>query len=201
MGKEILTLAALSRSCQFLPLSDRTNQHHVQRIWRYLYMHTNHYDVLTKMPEFFAGNYYCYACKKAYNNYEEHQCPNACKCCRFLTECPEVSWLMCPDCHRLFKSQQCFEQHKQIRGNAQSMCESLIRCTKCQTTVRRCKQLPEKHRCGLTKCWICGKYVQLEGHRCYIQPETKKKKKPEERGEEEMPESGYGVSDLFGMEC
>ena len=25
-GKEILTLSALSRSCQFLPLSDRTNK-------------------------------------------------------------------------------------------------------------------------------------------------------------------------------
>ena len=93
----------------------------------YLYMHNNHYDVITKMPGFFARHYYCHT------------------------------------------------------------------CTKCQATVRRCKQQPEKHRCGLTKCWICGKYVQLEGHRCYIQPETKKKKKPisEEREEEEMPENGY----------
>ena len=83
------------------------------------------------------------------------------------------------------------------------MCERLIRCTKCVATVRRYKQQPEKHRCGLTKCWICGKYVHLEGHRCYIQPETKKKKKstPEEGGEEEMPENGYNVSDLFDTEC
>ena len=104
----------------------------------YLYMHNNHYDVITRMPGFFSRN------------------------------CPEVSWLTCQDCHRLFKSQQCFEQHKQARGDGLSVCDSLIRCANCQKTVRCCKQFPEKHRCGLTKCWICGKYVQLEDHRCYI---------------------------------
>ena len=84
------------------------------------------------------------------------------------------------------------------------MCERLIRCTKCQATVQRCKQQPEKHRRGLTKCWICSKYVQLEGHRCHIQPETKKKKKPiseDEGGEEEMLENGYDVADFFDTEC
>ena len=34
----------------------------------YLYMHNNHYDVITKMPGFFACSYYCHTCKKAYNN-------------------------------------------------------------------------------------------------------------------------------------
>ena len=120
----------------------------------YIYMHNNHYDVITKMPRFFARHYYCHTCKKAYEHLEEHRCPSACRCCRFPTECPKVSRLTCPDCHRLFRSQQCFEQHKQTRGNA------------------------------------CN--VQLESHRCYIQPETKKKRKPisEEREEEEMPETG-----------
>ena len=39
----------------------------------YLYMHNNHYDVIIKMPGFFARVYYCHTCKKAYNNQEEHQ--------------------------------------------------------------------------------------------------------------------------------
>ena len=145
----------------------------------YLYLHNNHYDVITKMPGFFARVYYCHTCNKAYEHQEEHRCLSACKCCWFPSECPEVSWRTCQDCqdcHRLFKSQQCYEQHKQSRGDARSVCQSLVKCTKCQKVVRRCKQLPEKHRCGLTKCWICGKFVQLEGHRCFIQPETKKKK-------------------------
>ena len=63
----------------------------------YLYMHNNHYDVITKMPAFFARSYYCHTCKKAYNNHEDHRCPNACKCCRFPPECPEVSWQTCND--------------------------------------------------------------------------------------------------------
>ena len=61
----------------------------------YLYMHNNHYDVITKMPAFFARSYYCHTCNKAYNNHEDHRCPNACKCCRFPSECPEVSWQTC----------------------------------------------------------------------------------------------------------
>ena len=101
----------------------------------YLYIPNNHYDVITKMPGFFARHYYCHRCKKAYEHQEEHWCPKACKCCRFPMECPEVSWLTCEDCHHLFKSQQCFEQHKQTRGVRRSVCESLIHCTKCQKTV------------------------------------------------------------------
>ena len=69
----------------------------------YLYMHDNHYDVITKMPGFFARSYYCHTCKKAYSNYEEHLCPNECKCCGFSPICPEESWRTCKDCHRQFK--------------------------------------------------------------------------------------------------
>ena len=61
----------------------------------YLYMHNDYYDVITKMPGFFARHYHCHACKKAYKHQEEHRCPNVCKCCRFPSECPEVSWQMC----------------------------------------------------------------------------------------------------------
>ena len=107
-------------------------------------MHNNHYDVITKMPGFFASVYYCHTCKKAYNNHEDHRCPNACKCCRFPSECPEVSWQTCNDCYRLFKSQQCYEQHKQSRGDARSVCQSLVKCTKCQKVVRKTSMRTDK---------------------------------------------------------
>ena len=77
----------------------------------YLYMHNSH-DVITKMSGFFARVYYCHTCKKANNNQEEHRCP------KVLSNCPEVPWLTCQDCHRLFKSQQCYE-HKQSRGKVE----------------------------------------------------------------------------------
>ena len=95
----------------------------------YLYTHNNRYDVITKMPGFFTRSYYCHTCKKAYNNQEDHRCPNACKCCRFPTECPEVSWLTCEERHQLFMSQQCFEQHKRARIDARCVCKSFIKCT------------------------------------------------------------------------
>ena len=166
----------------------------------YLYMHNNHYDVITKMPGFFARHYYCHTCKKAYDHHEEHLCPNECKCCGFSPICPEGSWQSCKDCHRQFKSLQCYDQHKQSRGGARPICARLIRCTKCGQHVRRYKQLPEKHRCEQKKCWICGKYVRTEGHRCNIQPETKKKRK-NPTPEEEIPDDCYDVSAFFDMEC
>ena len=88
----------------------------------YLYMHNNHYDVITEMPGFFARAYYCHECKKAYNNVENHLCPNSCKCCGSRPICPELSWMPCNDCGRMFKSQQCYDQHKEPRGKARSVC-------------------------------------------------------------------------------
>ena len=58
-----------------------------------------------------------------------------------------------------------------------SIRQTLVRCMKCMEVVDRHHQAPEKHLCGKRKCGICGKYVQLEGHRCYIQSETKKCRK------------------------
>ena len=104
----------------------------------YLYMHNNHYDVITKMPGFFARNYYCHECKKAYNNLENHLCPNTCKCCGSRPICPELSWMLCNDCGRMFKSQQCYDQHKEPRGEARSVCQYWIKCTQCKKAVRRC---------------------------------------------------------------
>ena len=148
----------------------------------YLYLHNNHYDVITKMPGFFARSYYCHTCKKAYHHYENHVCPDACKCCGFRPACPEGSSLECNDCHRSFKSQQCYNRHKERRGEVRSVCESLFKCKDCKKVVRRCYAAPEKHQCGVKRCSICGENVQTEGHRCFIQPETKKKK---DRFEEE----------------
>ena len=167
----------------------------------YLYMHNNHYDVITKMPGFFARSYYFHACKKVYDHLEDHVCSNECKCCGFFPICPEESWRTCRDCRRQFKSQRCYDQHKQSKGGARPICARLIKCTKCVQHVRRYKQVAEKHRCEQKKCGICGKYVRIEGHHCYIQPETKKKKKNPDPEEKEIPEDGYDVSAFFNMEC
>ena len=157
-------------------------------------MHNNFYDVITKMPGFFARSYYCHTCKKAYSNYEKHLCPDACKCCGFRSACPEESWIVCNECHRSFKSQQCYDRHKELRGEARSVCQNLIKCTQCNRAVQPCYAAPEKHGCGMKKCWICGKFVKIEGHKCFIQPELKKRKKGDRfEGEE--------ANGFFESEC
>ena len=118
--------------------------------------------MITKMPGFFARSCYCHTCKKGYNNYENHLCPDTCKCCGFCPACPEESSLFCNDCHRSFKSQQCCDHHKELRGEARSVCQNLIRCTKCNKAVRPCYAAPEKHECGTKKYVLCTTSIVAE---------------------------------------
>ena len=148
------------------------------------------------MPGFFARAYYCHECKKAYNNRETHLCPNTYKCCGSRPICPELSCMPCNDCGRMLKSQQCYDQHKEPRGEARSVCQGWIKCIQCKKSVRRSCVAPEKHGCGKNKCGICGKFVKLEGHYCFIQPETKKRKRKRSVEEEESDLGGF-----FDTEC
>ena len=100
----------------------------------YLYMHNNHYDVITKMPGFFARAYYCHECKKAYSNWENHLCPNTCKCCGCRPICPELSWMPCNDCGRMFKSRQCYR-------SAQSPGAKLGPCVKTGSNAPNARKL------------------------------------------------------------
>jgi hypothetical protein len=137
----------------------------------YLYLHDNHYDVITSMPGFLARSMYCHTCKIAYSNQGDLLCTNACKCCRF-PNCPIVSWIHCDSCNQNFKSQECFDRHK--HSVRKSMCAQLVKCPDCNTVVRRSAREPEKHYCGKTKCPICKEYTRTGNHRCYMQPVKKR---------------------------
>ena len=138
----------------------------------YLYFHDNHYDVITSMAAFFARERYCHICKKAYDHQGDHICPNASKLC-YYPECATISWMHCDACNRYFKSKECFDRHKQTSGNAKSICSSLVKCTDCNTVVKRNKRRPEKYHCGMKKCSLCNEYVHLENHRFYMRPVKK----------------------------
>ncbi|XP_070556736.1 uncharacterized protein [Ptychodera flava] len=80
----------------------------------YLYYHDNHYDVITSMCAFLKRSYYCHQCNIGYNNYHGHYCRDFCNCCRALSVCPlSEDFVYCIDCHRYFRGQKCFENHKQ----------------------------------------------------------------------------------------
>ena len=165
----------------------------------YLFLHDNHYDVITSIPAFLDRSYYCHTCKKAYDHRADHLCPNSCECCRF-PNCPIVSWIYCDACNRYFKSQECFDRHKQSVGNAKSVCSELIKCPDCNTVVGRHKREPGKHHCGMRKCSICKEYVQTEGHRCYMQP-VKGQDTGEDLADDDTAEGGYSELLFFDFEC
>ena len=176
----------------------------------YLYLHDNHYDVITSMPGFLARSMYCHTCKIAYSNQGDHLCPNACKCCRF-PNCPIVSWIHCDRCNQDFKSQECFDRHKHSVGK--SICAQLVKCPDCNTVVRRSAREPEKHYCGKTKCPICKEYTRTGNHRCYMQPVKKRNTTedlPDNEPDEEdlldnepddVADGGYSQLLFFDFEC
>ncbi|CAB3991126.1 DNA polymerase, partial [Paramuricea clavata] len=168
----------------------------------YLYLHDNHYDIITKMPGFFARKKYCHACKKAYDHREDHLCPNACPCCRF-PDCPVESWVRCNDCNRMFKSQACFDRHKQ--SSEKSICATMVKCSECHRIIKRYKR--DSHHCGMTKCPICKEYTRPGDHRCYMQPVEKRNEDlsdsddSSEHPEDDVTEGGYDQMLFFDFEC
>ena len=69
----------------------------------YLYLHDNHYDIITSMPGFLNRVFYCHKCEKGYSNKFDHMCPGMCKCCRSY-ECIVNDPLTCNECNRWFRS-------------------------------------------------------------------------------------------------
>ena len=47
-----------------------------------LYLHSNHFDVITSIPGFLNRNYFCFCCHKAYDHTTDHFCTNMCRSCR-----------------------------------------------------------------------------------------------------------------------
>jgi hypothetical protein len=166
----------------------------------YLFLHDNHYDVITSMPAFFARKRYCHDCKKPYDKSVEHLCPNACQCCRF-PNCPIVSWVSCTDYNRIFKSQECFDRHKQNIGQEGSVCVSLVKCSHCNSVVKRGQLRADLHHCGQSKCKVCKEYVDPKHHRCYMQPVKEKATHEHLSDDEVSDESGYNELLFFDFEC
>ena len=137
-----------------------------------LYLHDNHFDVITKLPGFLSRSYFCRRCHKAYSNTTDHLCPAMCGSCRAFGCILEGKGIECNECDRVFKNQACYDRHKNepINGGGRTVCEVIRRCEKCGkvTDVRHMKD--GGHICG-KKCRTCGLILKQEDtdHKCYIQ--------------------------------
>ncbi len=160
----------------------------------YLYLHNNHYDVITTMPGFLNQSYFCHRCRKSYSSTVDHLCKAMCKMCRAF-ECPFVEPRDCADCGRMFRSQACYDRHKEPLGKGQSVCQLVKKCTKCGGSVV-VRNMPH-HVCGKTKCGTCKELIaNKDTHQCYMRKPEKKEEKCE--GTEE---SGYDQLMFFDYEC
>ncbi len=165
----------------------------------YLYLHNNHYDVITTMPGFLNRSYFCHRCRKSYNNTVNHLCNAMCKMCRAF-DCPFIEPRDCMDCGRMFKSQECYDRHKEPLGKGQSVCQLVKKCTECGDSVI-IHNMPH-HICGKTKCRTCKEFVankDKDTHLCYM-------RKPKEKDDEEekcdvIEESEYDQLMFFDYEC
>ena len=154
----------------------------------YLYLHDNHYDIITSMPGFLSNSYFCHKCRRAYTNKLRHLCPGMCKSCRAY-DCVVNDPLECNECNRWFKSKACYDRHKEPVDGARSVCQGIKKCGKCGKSVEVRNLNPKCHVCG-KKCSTCGLVLNEKSeHKCYIQKT------------EQAEESQYSELLFFDLEC
>ena len=137
-----------------------------------LYLHDNHFDVITKLPGFLNRSYFCNRCHKCYSNTTDHLCSAMCRSCRAFGCVLEGEGIECNKCNRLFKNQACYDRHKNepIDGGGRTVCEAVRECEKCGKAMGARKIKDGGHICG-KKCRTCGLILNQEDndHKCYIQ--------------------------------
>ena len=155
----------------------------------YLYLHDNHYDVITSMPGFLSTSYFCHKCSQSYSNKFDHLCDGMCKACRSYDCVLNGNGLKCNECDRLFKNKTCYDQHKEPVDGGRSVCQTIRKCGKCGKSMDVRKLNPKNHICG-KKCSTCGVVLNEKSeHQCYIQKT------------EQTKESQYNQLLFFDLEC
>ena len=135
-----------------------------------LYLHDNHFDVITKLPGFLNRSYFCHRCHKSYDHTVDHLCPTMCRSCRGFGCVLEGDGIVCNGCDRLFKNQTCYDHHKEpMDGGGRSVCEVIRKCQECGNVMDIRHMKDGGHVCG-TKCRTCGLVLKHEDidHKCYI---------------------------------
>ena len=176
-----------NNSIIYPPRPSANNNNNVTPI--YLYLHDNHYDVITTMPGFLSKSYFCHTCRRTYSNKLEHLCKEMCKSCRAY-DCVVVNGdRVCNECNRWFKSKACYARHKERVDGARSVCEGVRKCKKCGKAMEVRKLNSKGHICG-RKCPTCRVILNEEDeHKCYIQKT------------EQSEESQYSGLLFFDLEC
>lgn len=156
----------------------------------------NHFVVIKNMPGFFnclKGYFWCPICMRMCNSKQKHKCVRAmCSQCKRISGCQNDNPRSCRHCKRVFKNEQCFENHILTRVSPvyENVCKEIRACGHCKADLQCDKSgkfklskdgyrkdaykkgKAAKHVCFARTCFICGvKYDRLvEEHKCYVRP-------------------------------
>ena len=158
----------------------------------YLYYQANHFDVITTLPGFLNTSYFCHQCHKGYDHTTDHLCDTMCTSCRGVGCTFENNGIICKECDRLFKNQECYDRHKQepINGGGRTVCQAVRKCPTCKKSMDVTKL--KNHACeDNKKCTTCKVKCNPNdpNHKCYMQQEQVKE------------EPSYAQLLFFDFEC
>jgi len=139
-------------------------------------------------PAFVNKSYWCTDCGRGYEleTAKKHPCEGrTCKACD-SKQCPDYQMntmptLHCEDCNGFLYGPTCKQTHK-----THKICEKYKHCPHCSTEY----QAGKKHKCFFAQCPSCKQIVNIQEHRCYIQPivdEPETEEMDEEEGEKKKP--------------
>ena len=145
----------------------------------------DHFDGLTSFPAFLNRSYYCIECQRGFNtnDKENHICEGRrCSACsRF--QCEDYVRGTHPTDYCSLCCSKFFGPHCKRHHVVTKQCQSLKTCLKC---FAQYKVVPNKHhKCGFAKCPVCGEWVYVADHKCYIQPVEREEEEETEQPTEE----------------
>ena len=136
-----------------------------------------HFDTITNINGMMCTQYYCNNCDKGFKTNTQHKCKVWCNICG-RDNCLQIKEMMCKDCNRVCRSEECFQAHKKSKSTGKgknknkvlpSLCEQIWECPECGMTLKRENRHPSQHECGETKCRVCDEYyLENDHHLCYM---------------------------------
>jgi len=133
----------------------------------YLILKDQHFDFLKAPQPFFQARLKCDTCNKGIAYGRSHVCLSECIRCHTRCTAKEqmTERIHCTSCNLHFKSQMCFEQHKnEPKPGEQPRCRAVRKCKNCCLVYLTDK---DAHTCDFKFCRVCDKRVPHE-HACYF---------------------------------